>query len=163
MGEARKIVGWNLRRARVARGYSIEELAGEVYLFHHCVSEKPVILQNKKSVKLSAAGYRFLIHLLKHNGNGGISLEVAKAVWPYDGIFIQNLEEAWAEHNSRSNKSRNPFKGLDGRIKKEKTLLRALLDGFSIELTVDEMRELSHHVLEKMPRFCLIHIRADRD
>ena len=60
-------------------------------------------------------------------------------------------------------KSRNPFKGLDGRIKKEKTLLRALLDGFSIELTVDEMRELSHHVLEKMPKFCLIHIRADRD
>lgn len=29
MGEARRLVGWNLRRFRVRRGYSIEALAGD--------------------------------------------------------------------------------------------------------------------------------------
>ena len=29
MGEARRLVGWNIRRIRVRRGYSIEALAGD--------------------------------------------------------------------------------------------------------------------------------------
>ena len=113
-----------------------------------------------KGEKLSSAGYRFLIHLLKGNGDGGTSLDVAEAVWFYDGEYLKKMRAIWKEHVEEERSSRDPFdEDLMRRIKKEKTNLQHIIRHYlRIELGMDTSKDVSHHIMKEVPKFCLIEI-----
>lgn len=113
-------------------------------------------VENSRNIKFTSAGYRWLIHLLKNNGDSGTSLDVAKAVWGYDGVFVENMQVAWTAHESDKTKNRNPFKHLDGRIRTEKSYLRPLLRSLlDINFTVDRASYVSRHILDRIPTYWL--------
>jgi len=131
---------------------------GEVYVRGELVAFD----DKNRSDGLSSGAYRLLVHLLKHEGEGGTSLDVAAAVWWYDGVYITEMKNAAKDHSERLTKSRNPFKNLDGRVKREKSALGEVLRLWlpSVELSVRADDGVSHHVLLRVPDFCLVERRT---
>lgn len=148
----------------VDNGQSVSRKVGDVYLKGASISEKQIDLDNRRTAKLSAAGYRLLVHLLKGNGDGGTYLDIAKAVWFYDEFLIEGMQANWYENETRKIKARDPFEPkYTKRIKKEKTILRQILRAtIEKDLDVDTSYDISHHVMKNVPKFCFIEIRMSR-
>lgn len=137
---------------------------GDVYVNGNLITDKQLELETGNNTKLSSAGFRFLVHLLRHDGDGGTSLDVAKAVWFYDKRYLKRMQKAWDENIEKERGRKDPFdEESTRRIKKEKTTLNYILKRLiEVELSMDAAFEVSHHIMTTVPKFCLIAIQVPR-